>query len=38
MAVRHEALHDLIGHAGHPDSPFGQRCALAWPAGTGGSD
>jgi hypothetical protein len=30
MVVRHEMLHDLIGHAGHPNPPFGAPCALTW--------
>jgi hypothetical protein len=30
MVVRHEMLHDLIGHSGHPDPPFGSPCPLTW--------
>jgi hypothetical protein len=30
MVVRHEILHDLIGHPGHPDPPFGNPCPLTW--------
>ena len=31
MVLRHEMLHDLIGHAGHPDPPFGESgCGLTW--------
>ncbi len=30
MVVRHEMLHDLIGHPGHPDPPFGNPCPLTW--------
>jgi hypothetical protein len=30
MVVRHEILHDLIGHPGHPDPPFGSPCPLTW--------
>lgn len=30
MVVRHEILHDLIGHPGHPDPPFGDPCPLTW--------
>jgi hypothetical protein len=30
MVVRHEMLHDLIGHPGHPDPPFGRGCQLTW--------
>jgi hypothetical protein len=30
MVVRHEMLHDLIGHSGHPNPPFGQGCPLTW--------
>ena len=30
MVVRHEMLHDLVGHSGHPDPPFGSPCPLTW--------
>jgi hypothetical protein len=30
MVVRHEMLHELIGHPGHPDPPFGKGCPLTW--------
>ncbi|HEX5388028.1 MAG TPA: hypothetical protein VFW66_15105 [Gemmatimonadales bacterium] len=30
MVVRHEMLHELIGHPGHPDPPFGNPCPLTW--------
>lgn len=30
MVVRHEMLHDLIGHPGHPEPPFGDPCPLTW--------
>jgi hypothetical protein len=30
LVVRHEMLHDLIGHPGHPDPPFGSPCPLTW--------
>jgi hypothetical protein len=30
MVVRHEMLHDLVGHPGHPDPPFGIGCPLTW--------
>lgn len=30
MVVRHEMLHELIGHAGHPNPPFGIGCPLTW--------
>jgi hypothetical protein len=30
MVVRHEILHDLIGHPGHPAPPFGDPCPLTW--------
>jgi hypothetical protein len=36
LVVRHEMLHDLIGHAGHPDPPFGKGCALTWETWAGG--
>lgn len=36
MVVRHEMLHDLIGHSGHPDPPFGQGCRLTWATWTDG--
>ncbi len=35
MVVRHEMLHDLIGHAGHPAPPFGVPCPLTWSTWTG---
>jgi hypothetical protein len=36
MVVRHEMLHDLIGHAGHPDPPFGPAgCGLTWSSWSG---
>jgi hypothetical protein len=37
MVVRHEMLHDLIGHPGHPDPPFGSPCPLTWATWRGGS-
>ncbi len=30
LVVRHEMLHDLIDHPGHPDPPFGIGCPLTW--------
>lgn len=33
FVVRHEMLHDLLGHAGHPDHPFVTPCGLADPWG-----
>ena len=30
MVIRHEMLHDLVGHDGHPNPPFGQGCPLTW--------
>ena len=36
MVIRHEMLHDLIGHAGHPDPPFGAAgCGLTWTSWSG---
>jgi hypothetical protein len=36
MVLRHEMLHDLIGHAGHPDPPFGAAgCGLTWTSWNG---
>jgi hypothetical protein len=36
MVIRHEMLHDLIGHAGHPDPPFGASgCGLTWTSWSG---
>ena len=35
MVVRHEMLHDLLGHPGHPNPPFGQGCPLTWSTWTG---
>lgn len=36
MVLRHEMLHDLIGHAGHPDPPFGDAgCGLTWTSWSG---
>ena len=35
MVVRHEMLHELIGHAGHPTPPFGVPCPLTWATWTG---
>lgn len=29
--VRHEMLHDLIGHPGHPSDLFIVKCAVMWP-------
>jgi hypothetical protein len=37
MVVRHEMLHDLIGHPGHPDPPFGKGCPLTWATWDGGA-
>jgi hypothetical protein len=37
MVVRHEMLHDLIGHPGHPDPPFGVGCPLTWATWNGGA-
>lgn len=37
MVVRHEMLHDLIGHPGHPDPPFGIGCPLTWATWNGGA-
>jgi hypothetical protein len=30
LVVRHEMLHELIGHGGHPNPPFGPECPLTW--------
>jgi hypothetical protein len=30
MVVRHEMLHELIGHTGHPNPPFAAPCHLTW--------
>ena len=30
MVVLHEMLHDLLGHAGPPDPPFGVPCPVMW--------
>ncbi|HEU4649532.1 MAG TPA: hypothetical protein VFS33_10770 [Gemmatimonadales bacterium] len=30
MVVRHEMLHELIGHPGHPEPPFADPCPLTW--------
>lgn len=30
MVVRHEMLHSLIGHSGHPSTLFSERCSLTW--------
>jgi len=39
LVVRHEMLHALIGHSGHPDIPFRQRCGLTWDTwNTGGAN
>jgi hypothetical protein len=36
MVLRHEMLHDLIGHPGHPDPPFGDAgCGLTWTSWNG---
>jgi len=35
MVVRHEMLHDLLGHSGHPSPPFGEGCPLTWATWTG---
>jgi hypothetical protein len=35
MVVRHEMLHALIGHTGHPDLEFRQECRLTWDTWTG---
>jgi len=36
MVLRHEMLHDLIGHPGHPDPPFGESgCGLTWTSWAG---
>ena len=35
MVVRHEMLHDLLGHPGHPNPPFGIGCPLTWDTWTG---
>jgi len=37
MVVRHEMLHDLIDHAGHPNPPFGPECPLTWETWNGGA-
>jgi hypothetical protein len=36
MVVRHEMVHDLPGHSGHPNPPFGEGCPLTWATWTGG--
>ena len=38
MVVRHEMLHDLLGHSGHPNPPFGQGCPLTWATWSGSTD
>jgi hypothetical protein len=38
MVVRHEMLHDLLGHSGHPNPPFGEGCPLTWATWTGSTD
>jgi hypothetical protein len=35
MVVRHEMLHELLGHSGHPSPPFGEGCPLTWATWTG---
>lgn len=30
FVVKHEMLHDLIGHRGHPTIPFATPCHLTW--------
>ncbi|HEX2449739.1 MAG TPA: hypothetical protein VHJ69_01290 [Gemmatimonadales bacterium] len=36
LVLRHEMLHDLIGHPGHPDPPFGPAgCGLTWTSWSG---
>jgi hypothetical protein len=35
MVVRHEMLHALIGHPGHPDLEFKLECRLTWDTWTG---
>jgi hypothetical protein len=35
MVVRHEMLHELIGHAGHPNPPFPAPCHLTWASWNG---
>jgi hypothetical protein len=37
MVVRHEMLHALIGHTGHPDLEFRQECRLTWDTWAGDS-
>lgn len=36
LVVRHEMLHDLLQHSGHPDPPFGHGCSLTWESWVGG--
>jgi hypothetical protein len=38
MVVRHEMLHDLLGHSGHPNPPFGEGCPLTWATRNGSTD
>jgi hypothetical protein len=38
MVVRHEMLHELIGHSGHPNPPFGKGCPLTWATWNGTED
>ena len=37
LVVRHEILHELLGHPGHPNPPFGADCPLTWETWTAGS-
>ncbi|MGH7701596.1 MAG: hypothetical protein ACREMO_00740 [Gemmatimonadales bacterium] len=30
LVIRHEMLHELLRHAGHPPEYFGERCPLTW--------
>jgi hypothetical protein len=31
-------LHDLLGHSGHPNPPFGEGCPLTWATWTRDTD
>ena len=35
MVVRHEMLHALLDHSGHPNPPFGKGCPLTWETWSG---
>ncbi len=37
LVVRHEMLHELLAHPGHPPEYFGERCPLTWATWTDSS-